>query len=68
MQSLRGGVFAYHSCRNRSCPKCHREQTDRWLEKQRARLLPCRYFLLTFTLPSELRPLARAHQRKVYDC
>ena len=59
-------VFAYHSCRNRHCPKCHRQQTDRWLEKQRARLLPCRYFLLTFTLPSELRPLARAHQKKVY--
>lgn len=59
-------VFAYHSCRNRHCPKCHREQTERWLEKQRARLLPCRYFLLTFTLPGELRPLARAHQKKIY--
>ncbi len=59
-------VFAYHSCRNRHCPKCHRKQTDRWLEKQRARLLPCRYFLLTFTLPSELRPLARAHPKQVY--
>jgi len=59
-------VFAYHSCRNRHCPKCHRHQTDRWLEKQSARLLPCRYFLLTFTLPSELRPLARAHQKKLY--
>jgi hypothetical protein len=59
-------VFAYHSCRNRHCPKCHRDQTERWLQKQRARLLPCRYFLLTFTLPSELRPLARAHQKKLY--
>jgi len=59
-------VFAYHSCRNRHCPKCHREQTDRWLKKQRDRLLPCRYFLLTLTLPSELRPLARAHPKKVY--
>lgn len=29
-------------------------------------MLPCRYFPLTFTLPSELRPLARAHQKKVY--
>jgi len=59
-------VYAYHSCRNRHCPKCHRDQTERWLEKQRARLLPCFYFLLTFTLPSELRPLARAHQKKLY--
>ncbi len=59
-------VYTYHSCGNRSCPKCHRHQTERWLEKQRARLLPCFYFLLTFTLPSELRPLARAYPKKLY--
>jgi hypothetical protein len=59
-------VYTYHSCGNRHCPKCHRHQTERWIEKQRPRLLPCFYFLLTFTLPSELRPLARAHQKKLY--
>jgi hypothetical protein len=59
-------VYAYHSCGNRSCPKCHREQTERWIDKQRARLLPCPYYLLTFTLPESLRPLALAHQRKIY--
>ncbi len=59
-------VYAYHSCRNRHCPKCHRDQTDRWLTAQRARLLPCAYFLLTFTLPAVLRALAQAHPRKVY--
>ena len=56
----------YVSCRNRHCPKCHGDQTERWLETQRARLLPCPYYLLTFTLPSELRALARAHQKVVY--
>ncbi len=59
-------VYTYHSCRNGSCPKCHRDQTERWLQKQRARLLPCRYFLVTVTLPCELRPLARAHQKKLH--
>lgn len=59
-------VYVYHSCRNRHCPKCHRDQTERWLSKQQARLLPCRYFLLTFTLPSQLRPLARSHPQQVY--
>src|SRR2546423_3183146 len=59
-------VFSYHSCRNRSCPKCHQDQTERWLEQQRGRLLPCSYFLLTFTLPAELRPLARSHPKKIY--
>ena len=58
--------YSYHSCRNRHCPKCHGEQTQRWLDRQRARLLPCAYFLLTFTLPSDLRALARAHQKIVY--
>jgi hypothetical protein len=57
--------YAYHSCRNRSCPKCHREQTERWLERHRARLPSCSYVLLTFTLPSELRAAARSHQRAV---
>src|SRR6266478_6276395 len=59
-------VYAYHSCRNRHCPKCHRDQTERWLTAQQTRLLPCPYFLLTFTLPAELRPLAFAQQKKVY--
>jgi hypothetical protein len=58
--------YSYHSCRNRHCPKCHGEQTQRWLDRQRARLLPCAYFLLTFTLPAELRALARAHQKVIY--
>jgi hypothetical protein len=58
--------YSYHSCRNRHCPKCHRDQTQRWLDKQRARLLPCAYYLVTFTLPAELRDLARAHQKLVY--
>jgi len=59
--------FAYHSCRNRHCPKCHRDDTRRWLEGLRGRLLPCPYYLGTFTLPAELRALARSHQRVVYD-
>jgi len=58
--------YSYHSCGNRHCPKCHGQQTERWLHKQRARLLPCAYYLLTFTLPQELRALARSHQKVVY--
>jgi len=59
-------VYAYHSCRNRHCPKCHGDQTERWLAQQQTHLLPCPYYLVTFTLPAELRPLAFAHQKKVY--
>ncbi|HYM90176.1 MAG TPA: IS91 family transposase [bacterium] len=58
--------YTYPSCGNRHCPKCHRDQTERWLAAQRAHLLPCAYFLLTFTLPEALRALARTHPKKVY--
>jgi len=58
--------YSYHSCGNRHCPKCHGQQTERWLQKQRGRLLPCPYFLLTFTLPSELCALARSQQKLLY--
>lgn len=59
--------YLYHSCRNRHCPKCQNDKAQRWLEAQQALLLPVRYFLLTFTLPEELRAIARSHQRLVYD-
>jgi putative transposase/transposase-like zinc-binding protein len=59
--------YSYHSCRNRHCPKCHGEQTQAWLEKQQARLLPVAYYLLTFTIPASLRPLARTHPRQIYN-
>lgn len=58
--------YAYHSCRNRHCPKCHGQQTRRWVEQQCQRLLPVPHFLLTFTLPAPLRTLARSHQKQVY--
>jgi len=60
-------IFSFHSCRNRSCPKCHQAQTQRWLDKQHDRLPTCSYFLVTFTLPAGLRPLARSHPNKIYS-
>jgi hypothetical protein len=66
VRSLRPEGLHLPLLRQSALPNCHRDQTDRWLEKQRARLLPCFYFLLTFTLPSELHAVARAHQKKVY--
>jgi hypothetical protein len=58
--------YLYHSCRNRHCPKCQNDKAYLWLDK-RDLLLPVPYFLLTFTLPGDLRPAARSHQRLVYD-
>jgi hypothetical protein len=58
--------YRYHSCRNRHCPKCQDDRAQEWLERLRHRLLPCDHYLLTFTLPQELRAIARSHQRLTY--
>lgn len=59
-------VFSYHSCGNRSCPKCHTAQTQAWLERRQAELLPVPYFHITITVPAELRAVLRANQRDGY--
>jgi len=59
--------YSYHSCKNRHCPKCQNEQANLWLNQQKQLLLPIHHFLVTFTLPHELRALARSHQRTIYN-
>jgi hypothetical protein len=59
--------YVYHSCRNRSCPKCHGEQTQDWLAQRRQELLPVGYFHLVFTVPQELRACLRSHQTELYS-
>ena len=56
-----------HSCGHRACPHCQHHEAEQWLQRQRQRQLPVRYFLVTFTLPAALRSLAWGHQRRVYD-
>lgn len=60
--------FVYHSCNHRSCSKCGgREQKD-WAAAQEAKLLTrVPYFMITFTVPSELRAFAYKHQVWFYD-
>jgi hypothetical protein len=59
-------VYSYHSCKNRSCPKCHTDQTERWLVARKAEVLPCPYFHVTITVPEELRDALRANQKDCY--
>jgi Putative transposase/Transposase zinc-binding domain len=54
------------SCGNRHCPTCQQDKAKAWLENQIDRLLPCPYFLLTFTVPAGLRAFVRRHQRIAY--
>lgn len=55
------------SCGNRHCPNCQHEKTQAWLQKQTDRLLPIQHFLVTFTVPEELRGLLRACPREGYE-
>jgi hypothetical protein len=59
--------YSYHSCRNRHCPKCQQERAEDWLQLQRELLLPVPYFLLTFTLPAQLRQIASQNQKCMYN-
>jgi hypothetical protein len=51
--------YAYHSCNHRACPRCGRDDAAAWLEHQRTRLLPVPYFLVTLTVPEQLREPVR---------
>ena len=57
---------AYHSCRNRHCPSCLGSACARWVEAERAQLLPVPYFHVVFTLPHTLNPLLRVNQALLY--
>ena len=63
-----GFHYRYHSCNDRHCPQCGQTDADDWLRRQQARLLlPAPYFLLTFTVPEELRRLIRSHPQIALD-
>lgn len=58
--------YAYHSCGHRACPQCGHDDATQWIEKQKTRLLPVPYFLVTFTVPEGLRAVIRSHQQVLY--
>jgi hypothetical protein len=58
--------YTYHSCNHRACPKCGYDDNAAWLARQATRLLPVPYFLVTFTVPAELREPIRAAMKPWY--
>lgn len=54
------------SCGNRNCPTCQSGKSDEWLDKQMKKSLPVTYFMITFTVPSQLRELIRSNQEVAY--
>ena len=58
--------YSFHSCRNRHCPRCQQDRAQEWLIKQQSLLLPAPYFLVTVTVPKQLRRVCYSHQRQLY--
>ena len=61
-------VFAYHSCNHRSCPQCGSQATASWVERELQKRVGAPYFMVTFTLPQEIRPLFFGEDsREIFD-
>ncbi len=58
--------YAYHSCRNRHCPKCQSSAAKRWLQARQADLLPVEYYHVVFTLPAPISDLAYQNKAALY--
>jgi len=58
--------YKYHSCYNRHCPQCQNNQASAWLANEQKRLFNVPYFLVTFTIPEQLRRFARSNQKLFY--
>lgn len=58
---------SYNSCRNRHCPKCQGLEQAEWIDARQARTLPVHHFHVVFTLPAELRSVAKANEEVVYS-
>jgi len=47
----------YNSCKHRSCPQCAFLEIEKWLYKQKQRLLNCDHYHVVFTVPAELNDI-----------
>jgi len=55
------------SCSNRMCPTCQTSKTAKWLDKRLSEQLPTHYFMLTFTVPEQLRPFMLHQPKLAFD-
>jgi hypothetical protein len=67
-KECRQAHFAWHSCNHKACPQCGAANAHRWVQRELARLINAPYFLVTFTLPSELRScFFGPREKQAYD-
>lgn len=58
---------SYNSCRDRHCPNCQSSAAKHWVNDRLGRVLPTSYFHVVFTLPEQLRAVALANPKLIYD-
>ena len=58
---------SYRSCGNRHCPTCQNHKTKQWTFKQLQKELSCNYFMITFTVPAEIRDFFLHNQKEAYS-
>jgi len=59
--------MVYRCCGNRHCPNCQHHKSRKWLQTQLDRQLPGHHFMITFTVPQNLRRFIRSNQRICYS-
>lgn len=57
----------YNSCRDRHCPSCQGLVKEKWIDKQKSKVIDAPYFHVVFTVPSELNPLIYCNKKILYD-
>ena len=60
-------TFYPHSCGHRLCSHCQHHESQQWIERQQRKWIPVDYYLITFTLPAQLRSLAWQNQTLIYS-
>lgn len=58
--------FVYHSCKNRFCPRCGQSETEHWAVTILSQLPTLKHHHVVFTLPAQLRRLAKANPELLY--
>jgi len=59
--------LVFRSCGNRHCPTCQNHKTRQWVEKQLQNQVPGHHFMITFTVPEQIRGFVRSNQSLCYS-
>lgn len=57
----------FRCCGNRHCPNCQHQKTMDWVNRQIQRQVPGHHFMVTFTVPEQLRNFMRSNQKVSYS-